>query len=179
MALPGDALVTLIVDAGALEAHQGEHAPEEDVDFPKIRELLQGPAGHQTIVGVVKNRVRPHPFHELVEAFGGEALEEGVGFPLAADAVDDLRPGQVFVNHCIHGIYVVLPVAVDGNGDIAFAPGFHQACQQRVLVAPVPAQADAFVVFILFGKLANEIPGAIFATVVDEQHPAVRADFPL
>ena len=90
MALPCNALRPLIIYAGALKAHKRDHAPQEDIDLFEIGKLLQNAAGNQTVVRVVEYHFGSHPIHQLVEALGGEALEEGVRVPLAANAVDHL-----------------------------------------------------------------------------------------
>lgn len=90
VALPGDALCPLVVDRSTLKAHQGDHATEEDIHFFKVGELLEDPAADQAVVSVIEDHFCPHPVHQLVEALGGKALEEGVCVPLAADTVDYL-----------------------------------------------------------------------------------------
>ena len=90
MAFSSQTLVTLIVDAGALEAHQGDHAPQEDVDLLEVGKFPQNPAADQPVIRMVEYHLSPHPVHQTVEAFRGEPLEEGVRVPLAAHAVDHL-----------------------------------------------------------------------------------------
>ena len=110
----------------------------------------------------------------MVEALGGEPLEEGVGVAAAAHAVYHLGTVQILLHHLIHGVDVILPVAVDGNGDIAAAAvqRLHQACQYGILVAAVAALRNADEVLVLLCKALNELPGLILGAVVDEQHPA-------
>lgn len=54
----------------------------------------------------------------------------------------------------------------------------HQPGQNSILVAPVAALRDADIVFVLGGKLRDQLPGGIPRAVVDEQHPALVADQP-
>ena len=116
----------------------------------------------------------------MVEALGGEPLEEGVGVPAAAHAVDYLGAVQILFDHLIHGVDVVLTVAVDGDGDVAAAAveRLHQPGQHGVLVAAVPALGDADEVIILRGELLDEGPGGVAGAVVDEEHPALLATRP-
>ena len=116
----------------------------------------------------------------MVKALGGEALEEGVCIAAAAHAVDHLGTVQILFNHLVHGVDVVLAVAVDGDGDIAAAAvqGFHQTGQHGVLVAAVPALRDPDEMLILFCKPGDELPCLIPGAVVDKQHPALVADQP-
>ena len=176
MALAGQPLVALVIDAGALEAHQGHHAPQEDVHFFVVGQLVQHPAAEEPVVGVVKDDVRSHPVHEMVEALGGEPLEEGVGIPLGAHPVHHLAALMVGFDHLIHGVDVVLPVAVDADGDVAPAAGLHQATQQGVLVAPVAGKAEPLEMLVFGAETLDEGPGVILAAVVDEHHPAGRGD---
>ena len=177
VAFPGDPLVPLIGHHRALEAHQRHHAPQVEVDFPELGELLQGAGAHQPVVGVVVHHLGPHGVEQLVEPFGGEPLEKGVAGAAAAHAVDDLAAVPVGVHHPVHGVDVVLAVAVDGDGDVAAVLGFHQPGQHGVLVAPVAALADADIVRVACGQAADDLPGPVLRPVVDKQHPAVGADF--
>ena len=160
----------------ALEAHQRHHAPQVEVDFLELGELLQGAGAHQPVVGVVVHHLGPHGVEQLVEPFGGEPLEKGVAGAAAAHAVHDLAAVPVGVHHRVHRVDVVLTVAVDGNGDVTLVFGFHQTCQHGVLVAPVAALADADIVRVLLGQVTDDGPGLVLGTVVDKQHPAFRAD---
>ncbi len=114
----------------------------------------------------------------MIEPLGGEPLEEGVGIPAAAHTVDHLGTVQIFLHHFVHGVDVILSVAVDGNGDIAAAAvqRLHQTGQHGVLVTPVPALGNADVMLVLSGKIADQLPGFVLGAVVDEQHPAFVAD---
>ena len=108
----------------------------------------------------------------MVEALGGEPLEEGVGVPAAAHAVDYLGAVQILFDHLVHGVDVVLAVAVDGNGHVGQVLGGHQARQQSVLMAAVAGKADAPVMLVRFSQASDDVPGLILGTVVDEQYAA-------
>ena len=178
MALAGQTLVALIVDGVAGVAHQRHHAPQENVHLAVVGEAFQHPGADEPVVGVVEYDVCAQRVHHMVEALGGEPLEEGVGVPAAAHAVDYLGAVQILFDHLVHGVDVVLTVAVDGDGDVAAAAveRLHQPGQHGVLVAAVPALGDADEVIILRGELLDEGPGGVAGAVVDEEHPALLAD---
>ena len=44
---------------------------------------------------------------------GSEPLEEGIGVPAAAHAVDHLGTVQILFNHLVHGVDVVLTITVE------------------------------------------------------------------
>ena len=124
---------------------------------------------------MVEHDVRAQRVHQVVEALGGEPLEEGVGVAAAAHAVDHLGPVQILLDHLVHGVDVVLPVAVDGDGDVAVA-GLNQSGQHGVLVAAVPALRNADEMLVFLCKFADQLPSGVLGAVVDEEHPALVAD---
>ena len=67
VAFAGNALMALVIDAGALESDQRKHAPQEDVHFLKIRKVLQYPGRDKTVIRVIVYRLHPHPVHQLIE----------------------------------------------------------------------------------------------------------------
>ena len=177
MALAGQTLVALVAYGRTGKAHQRHHAAQEDVDLFIVRKALQHAGADEPVVGVVEDDVGPQSVHQVVEPLGGEPLEEGVGVAAAAHTVDHLGTVQILLHHLVHGVDVVLPIAVDGDGDVAVV-GFrlHQPGQHGVLVAAVPALGDADEVFIFLCEPADELPGGIMGAVVDEEHPALVAD---
>ena len=177
VALTGQPLVPLVEHLLALKAHQRHHAAQEDVDLLVVGKAVQHPGADEPVVGVVEHDIRAKGIHQVVEALGGEPLEEGVGVPAAAHAVDHLGTVQIFLHHLVHGVDVILTITVDGDGDVAVVgAGLHQARQHGVLMAPVPALGNADEMRILLCKAADELPGLIAGTIVDEQHPALVAD---
>ena len=126
---------------------------------------------------MVEYDLGPQGIQQLIEAFGGKALEKGVGVPLAAHTVHNITAVTVGVHHAVHGVDVVLTVTVDGDGDVAAALGLHQPGQHGVLVAAVAALADADIVRIARSQLIDDLPCAVLGAVIYKQDPAVRADF--
>ena len=53
-----------------------------------------------------------------------------------------------FVYHFIHGVDVILPVTVDGDGDVCHVLGRHQPSQQGILVAAVARKAHLSLIHI-------------------------------
>ena len=72
--------------------------------------------------------------------------------------VHNITAVAVGVHHAVHCVDIVLPIAVDGNGDVATALGLHQARQYGVLVAAVAALADADIVCIAGRQLVDNFP---------------------
>ena len=122
---------------------------------------------------MVEHYLGAHECQELIECLGGEALEESVRLAAGTHAVDYLAAVVPCVNHCVHGVYVVLTVAVDADGHIALVLCFHQTCQHGVLMAPVAALADSDKMLVLFCQFADYIPGIVAAAVVHEHDAAV------
>lgn len=124
---------------------------------------------------MVIDDLRAHHREELIEALRGEALEEGVRLAAGAHAVDDLAAVEVSVDHRVHRVYVVLPVAVNGDRDIAFVLRLHEPGKNGVLVPAVAALADADIMLVRLRKLLDDVPRIILAAVVYEKHAAVGA----
>ena len=177
MALTGKAFVALVGNDLALEAHQRHHAAQEDVDLFVIGKALQHTGADEAVVCMVEHDIRAQSVHHMVEAFGSEPFEEAIGIAAAAHAVDHLCTVQILFYHLVHGVDVVLTVAVDGDGDIAGAAVqcLHQTGQHGVLMAAVTALGNADVVLVRGSKALNQLPCLIFGAVVHEQHPALLA----
>ena len=165
-----------IVNAGTGKAYQRNHTPKEQIDLAETGELPQYPAGDQAVIRMVKHNLHAHGVQEPVEAFGGEAFEKSIGLSGGTHTVDNLVACVVLTHHLVHGVDVILSVAVDGNGDVTAVKRFHQSGQHSVLVTAVAALGNAEVMLILFGQLCDQLPGSVPAAVVHEQNPAVFRD---
>ena len=172
MAFTRNAFGALVVYAGAAVAHQRHKATQEQVHFPELGQALQRAFAQQTVIGVIEHHIRSQRLHHFVKALGGGSFEPGVRLALGAHAVHHVHARQVFVDHRVHGVDVVLAVAVDGNGHVGQVLGGHQARQQSVLMAAVAGKADAPVVLVRFSQASDDVPGLILGTVVDEQYAA-------
>ena len=127
---------------------------------------------------MVVNNLGPHGVQQLVETFCRKALEEGIRIALGTHAVHNFAAiVHIGIYHGVHGVDIVLTVAVNGDGDIALVLGFHQTGQHCVLVTAVAALADADVVLVALGQVADDGPGFVLGAIVDKQHAAVIADF--
>ena len=111
--------------------------------------------------------------HKLVEEQGTAALEKTVRMPVRAHTVHDISPVFVGFYHVVHGVYVILAVAVNAYGNVSLGPGFHETCEQSVLVTEVARQTEAAKVLIPFTQRGHNLPGAVGGTVVDKKYAAV------
>ena len=177
MALARDALRAGIADGSALEADQRHKAAQEQVDLAEVCKFLQYTRADEPVVRVVIHDLRAHRGEEFIKALRGEALEEGVRLAAGAHTVHDLTAVEIRVDHRVHGVDVVLSVAVDGNRDVAVLARLHESGKDRVLVAAVAALADADIVLVPFGKLRNDLPRPVAAAVVDEHDPTLGTYF--
>ena len=130
---------------------------------------------------MIEHDIRAQGVHHMIKALGGEPLEEGVGVPAAAHAVHHLSTVQIFFHHLVHGVDIVLTIAVDGDGNIAAVAvqRLHQPRQHGVLVAAVAALGNADIVLVLCGKALDQFPRFVAGAIVDKEHPAFIADQPL
>ena len=74
---------------------------------------------------MVENHICPHPVQQFIKALCGKALKESIRFTFASDAIDDFCAIQVCIHHFVHGIDIILPVTVNGNGNITLVLRFH------------------------------------------------------
>ena len=128
---------------------------------------------------MVIHDLRAHGGKKLIKALSRCALEERVAFALRAHAVNHLAAAEVFVDHPVHGVNVVLTVAVDGYGDITAILRLHQTGENGVLVAAVAALAYADAALVRLCKTGYDVPSAVPASVVNEQKTAVGGYFAL
>mgnify|MGYP000503182267 CR=1 FL=1 len=162
MALTGQPLVPLVEHLLTLKAHQRHHAAQEDVDLLVVGKAVQHPGADEPVVGVVEHDIRAKGIHQVVEALGSEPLEEGVGVPAAAHAVNHLGTVQIFLHHLVHGVDVILTIAVNGDGDVAVVgAGLHQARQHGVLLAPVRLWELPMKCASCFAKPQMTLPGLV------------------
>ena len=168
------ALVALVVDARGPEPHERHHAAQEQVHLAELGEPVQGRRAQQAVVRVVVDALHAHGLEQAVEGLRREALEERVGLAAGAHSVDHVAAVEVGVDHLLHRGDVVLAVAVDRDGGVAAPARLHEAAEQRVLVPAVAGERAAAVGGIGGGQLPDDLPGAIAAAVVHEQHVGAR-----
>ena len=178
MALTCNALVALVGYAGRLKANQRHHTAQEEVYLFELGKLLQYAGAHQAVVSVVVHHLSPHGVQQFIKTFGGKTFKESIGIALTAHTVHHIAAVPISIHHAVHGVDVVLAVAIDGNCDVAAVFCLHQACQHCVLVPTVAALADTDIVFITGRQLVDDLPGAIPRAIIHKQHPAVGADLP-
>ena len=177
--LAGHALVALVVDARAPEAHERHHAAQEQVDLAELRQRVEGAGAQEAVVGVVVDALHAHRGEQAVEGLRREALEERVRLAARADAVDDVAAVEVGVDHGLHRRDVVLAVAVDRDGGVAMSARLHEAAEQGVLVAAVAGERAAAERRVRRRQALDELPGAVPRAVVDEQDVARGVDLAL
>ena len=176
MTLPGNTLCTGVGHGGTREAHQRDHTPQVEIHFTEIGKFLQYPCTHQAIIRMVIYHFRSHGRQYFIKTLRRKTFKKAVRFPAGTHPVDDIIAVEIGIDHLIHGVDVILPVTINGNGDIATVFRLHQASEYRILMPPVAALRDADIMPILFGQAADDLPGLIPAAVVDKQYPTVFAD---
>ena len=79
---PCKSLCTLVVNHTASVTYEGNHAPEEQVDFLIFRQCIQRPAAHQAIIRMIEHHIRTQGFHDPVEPLCGYPFKRCVSFSL-------------------------------------------------------------------------------------------------
>ena len=148
MRLSCQSFVALIINLGARKTNQGNHAPKEQVHFLKIGEFLQHPGGNQPVIGMIINYFNPHFIQQFIETLCGKPFEKGICRSFTPHPINNLITCQILVHHLVHRIDIILPITIDGNGDITEILGFHQSCQHRILMSAISALGDANKMFI-------------------------------
>ena len=105
--------MALITDASALKADQRHHPPQEQIDFPKFGEFLRGATAHQAIIRMAKDDLSAHELKKMEKTLRREALEECIGISLGANAIDNFAIIMICVHHRIHGIDIILSIAIN------------------------------------------------------------------
>ena len=175
VALSGNALGTGVAHRSALEADERYQSAQEEIDLLEVCKLLEDARAYKAVVGVVIDDLRAHHREELIEALRGKALEEGVRLAAGTHTVDYLAAVEVSVDHRVHRVYVVLPVTVNGDRDIALVLRLHKSGKDGILVPAVAALADSDVMLVRLCKPLNDAPCVVLAAVVYEKHAAVGA----
>ena len=173
VAFSGNAFMPVIGNTGTLEPDQRHHAAQIQIDFFESGKFMQRTGAHQTIISVIIYDLSAHGIEQLIEALCRNALEEGVCITGCAHAVDNLTAVEIGIHHAVHGIDIVLPVTVNGNGDITAVHAFHKPGQHGVLVTAVSALGNALEMRILLREGRDDVPGSVPAPVIDEENPAV------
>ena len=176
VALPGHALVPLIGHNAASEADQGEQAPQKEVHFSELCELLQHSFAGKAVIRVIEDGLHAHEVEQMIIHLRRRPFEEAVRRPVRPHSVHDVRAAPVGVHHLCHDVDIVLSVTVDRDHGIGLLHRRHEACVHGVLVPSVAALPDALAMTILFTQFPYDLPGAVLRSVIDEQDPAVLCD---
>ena len=141
-------------------------------------ERVERLAAHETVIGVIGYRLGTHPLEHLVEGFGGGALEPCVLLACGTHSVDNLVAVAESVDELVDRVHIVLQVGVHGDGGVtAVGARGHEPGEERVLMATVVGELYAAEqVCVAFVQIADDAPGVVFGTVVDEQDAALFAD---
>lgn len=128
---------------------------------------------------MVADRGGSEMLHQTVEEHRRAALESRVPVPAAAYPVDDVAAFlRIFLQHLIGRLDIILKIRIHGNGDVAVIHRIHQPCQKRILMAAVPAEAQAAENRIRLMQIPYHFPGTVGRTVVHKKDAAVRTDGP-
>ena len=114
--------------------------------------------------------------HQAVKRLRRGTLPEGIGLPVIAHTVHNVRAVQICRNHAIDRIDIILPVTVHADRNIAFLRRRLQSCQKRILMTAVAAERDARADGVLLRQTADQLPCPIGTAVIDKQHTAVLMD---
>ena len=128
-----------IFHRSALEAHKRHQTPQVYVHFLIFEQFLQRPCGDQPVIRVVVHHLGTKPGENLIVALCGEALEGRVFTPILPHTVHNVAPGVILLQHAVDGVEIVLPVAVDGDGDVTPVGSLGESRQQGVLMTTVAA----------------------------------------
>ena len=107
------------------------------MDFLIVLEFFEDSGGYQAVVRMVGDDLGTEEFHDLIEEFREQHLQRLIACTFLADGIDDLIAFFVSFEHFIDRADIVLSVAIQRNGHIAAVLGFHQSCQQGVLMSAV------------------------------------------
>ena len=166
VAFTGHPFMPFVIDRAAFKAHKREHAAQKDVDLLKVGKMPEHFGAYQTVIRMVINHFDAHLVHEPIKGQRARPFEPTVAYTAAADAVDDITAFLVFLDHAVHCVQIVLPVAVDRDRNIAVFLCLHKTGQKRVLVPTVPALRNAEDMLVSLRKLTDDVPGHISGSVV-------------
>ena len=167
--------VALVINGSTLEAHQRDKASQEEVYLLILAQLLHDSVGKQAVIRMVIDGLNAHGGHELVKALGSDTLEECVRITLAAHAVNHITAIKISVHHIVHGVDIVLTVAVDRNCHITLVDRVHKPCQHCILMSPVAALGNTLEMHVPLSQTADNVPCLILAAVIYEKNAAVIA----
>ena len=116
---------------------------------------------------MVVHHIPAQPFHQPVERQGCLPLEESVGLPFAPHPEHHIGALQIAVHHLRDDLHIVLQVRINGNSGIGPGRRPLQSGPQGLLVSYVVGQLQALDVRTGGGKSRYQLPGTVFAPIVD------------
>ena len=125
---------------------------------------------------MVVHRLRAQSGDQLVESLCSKSFERRIGCSSPAHTVDNLRPGEILLNHFLNRVDVVLQISV--NADQRIAIRCEQAGDKRILVAAVSRKLDAKELLGILRQFAYDWPGPVRASIVNEPNRAIAGDLP-
>ena len=153
-------------------------AAKEHVALRILHERLHRTLRHHAEVGVVVENVLVGGLHYAVERLCRDALEPCVGLALLSHAIHDVAAVVLdLTRHAHDGCLIVLKVSIYRHHGVAQRQGLFHACPQRVLMAHVVGELQPRHLLVGFGRLADELPCAVAAAVVDKQQAGVGVGF--
>ena len=121
---------------------------------------------------MIKHDIAAEGAQQLVIRLRCEAFEKAVLFTVLAYAVNYIAAVQIFPDHLVNRIDVVLKVSVDRYGNISCVSDCHQPGEERVLVAAVPAELNACENAVVEAEFFYNAPRPVARAIIHEYDSA-------
>ena len=137
MTFSSNSFFSFIIYRSGFKTHQRNHSTQEKIDFFKFRKLLQHPRRNESIISMIINHFRPHCIHKFIKTLSRIPFKKRIGCPLRTNAIHNIAPFEICIDHLIHRIYIVLSITIDRYCYITKILSFHQSCQNSILVSAI------------------------------------------
>ena len=132
--------------------------------------------GAGDLAKTVANQLNKSGRHEVVSVYTRN-YEKGQAFAEKHAAKAYPTAEEAITAQGVDGVYIVLSVAVDTDGNVGLCFGFHKTAEQGVLVSHIAAKRNTAVVLVLFSQFFYYVEGFILRAVVYKENATVIANF--